>query len=150
MFGKGSTLLAEIDAEVMVGSLQHLYAGRYDMRCRWTGGPMVTRTYPKRANKVEELPAGRYMLDLKTSSGVYQSHALQLAAYEGASVECGYEPTDYQAVIQRHEDGRVRVRSDHRDIGGFLERPSDVRSSATEDDMSTVKHPDTNSDSIRC
>jgi len=63
MFGKGSTLLAEIDAEVMVGSLQHLYAGRYDMRCRWTGGPMVTRTYPKRANKVEELPAGRYMLD---------------------------------------------------------------------------------------
>jgi hypothetical protein len=101
--------VVEAQAEVMVGSLQHLYAGRYDLRCKWGGGPMVTRTYPKRANKVEELSAGRYMLDLKTSSGVYQSHALQLAAYEGASVECGYEPTDYQAVIHVTKTGEYEL-----------------------------------------
>jgi hypothetical protein len=70
---------------------------------------MVTKVYPKRANKVEELPGGRYLLDLKTSSGVYQSHALQLAAYEGASVECGYEPTDYRAVIHVTKTGEYEL-----------------------------------------
>lgn len=105
----GDNVCSDIQAEVMVGSLVHLYAGRYDLRCYFGGGNMVTRTYPKRANKIEELPAGRYMLDLKTSSGVYPSHALQLAAYEGASVECGYEPTDYRAVIHVTKAGEYEL-----------------------------------------
>jgi hypothetical protein len=99
----------DIQAEVMVGSLQHLYAGRYDFRCRWGGGPMVTRTYPKRKNKIEELPAGELLVDLKTSSGVYQSHQLQLAAYELASVEDGYSPTDYQYVLHVTKTGEYEL-----------------------------------------
>jgi hypothetical protein len=99
----------DIQAEVMVGSLQHLYAGRYDFRCRWGGGPMVTRTYPKRKNKIEELPAGELLIDLKTSSGVYQSHQLQLAAYELASVEDGYSPTDYQYVLHVTKTGEYEL-----------------------------------------
>jgi hypothetical protein len=113
----------DIQAEIMVGSLQHLYAGRYDMRCRWGGGPMVTKTYPVKADKIEELPGGNLMLDLKTSSGVYLSHALQLEAYELASIECGYDPTDYRYVLHVTRDGKYEL----------------VRSKATPDDFLAVR-----------
>lgn len=100
----------DVKAEVMVGSLGHLYAGRYDLRLTLERPvEVVTRTYPKRADKVKEIPAGRYLLDLKTSRRVYDSHFLQLEAYEKASVECGYEPTDYRGVIHVTADGKYEL-----------------------------------------
>jgi len=113
---------ADCQAEVMVGSLQHQYAGRYDLRCKWGGGRMVTRTYPKRANKVEELPAGRYLIDLKTSSGTYPSQMFQLEAYELASRECGYGPTDFRYILHVTKNGEYEM----------------VRSKATQSDFLAV------------
>jgi hypothetical protein len=100
----------EIEAEVMVASLKRRFAGRYDLRLRLNKpAQIVTRTYPVRKDKVEEIPAGTYLLDLKTSKDVYDTHYLQLEAYEGASVECGYEPTDYRGVIHVTAGGKYEL-----------------------------------------
>lgn len=99
------------DTEVLVGSNEYLYAGRYDQRARFTKPvTLVTKTYPKRGPKVTEVPPGAFLLDLKTSAGVYESHAIQLGAYEGASVESGYDPTDYRVVLRVTNDGRYEFR----------------------------------------
>ncbi len=99
--------------EVMVGS-ELGYAGRYDLvvepdaPCEY-----VSKTYPKKDDKVEELQPGRYMVDLKTSKGVYPtSNFRQLAAYEWASRECGYPNTDSQYILRVTSDGKYEfVRS---------------------------------------
>lgn len=98
------------EAELMVGSLEHSYAGRFDLVLTLNKPvEVVTKTYPKRKPRVEEIPAGRYLLDLKTSKGIYSTHYLQLEAYEAAAVECGYEPTDHRGVIHVTADGRYEL-----------------------------------------
>lgn len=98
--------------EVTVGSLEHGYAGRYDVRFE-THKPcmVVKRVTPKRGRQYVELPPGKFLGDLKTSKRVYDNHFLQLEGYEGASVECGYEPTQFRGVIHVHpgdpEDDKV-------------------------------------------
>lgn len=100
----------DVESEVMVGSIQHGFAGRFDVRLTLPEPrEMVTRIYPVREAKRELVPAGRWLDDVKTSKRVYPSHAAQLAAYELASVECGYEPTDFRAVIHLTEDGRYEL-----------------------------------------
>jgi hypothetical protein len=99
--------------EVMVGSKEHLFAGRYDTRGHTTGEMrLVTSAYTtsreirKKGPKYTNVPAGiKLLLDLKTSKGIYSSHLLQLEGYEGASIECGYEPTDARAVLHVTADG---------------------------------------------
>lgn len=92
--------------EIMVGSLEHGFAGRYDLRAIMADSNLCTKLYPKRADKYELVPGGSCLLDLKTSAGVYDTHEFQLEAYEAASVECGYTPTDFRAVIRVSADGR--------------------------------------------
>jgi hypothetical protein len=75
-----------IASEVIVASLEHNFAGRFDLRCRIDG--KVT------------------LLDAKTSKRVYPTtHFAQLEAYEGASVESGYDPTDQRMVLRLGGDG---------------------------------------------
>lgn len=96
-----------LDMEVMVGSLEHRYAGRYDLRLTLTEPvEIVTKCYPKKDDKVEVIPAGKWLIDLKTSKKAHDTYQLQLQAYEKASVECGYEPTDHQAVLRVTADGQ--------------------------------------------
>ena len=111
-----------IRAELMVGSLEHLYAGRFDLDLLLEEPcELVTRCYPKRADKIETIPGGLYRNDAKTSKRVYDSHALQLEAYEGAAIECGYPASDYRAVIHLMEDGRYEfVVSEGWTFGDFL------------------------------
>lgn len=106
--------------EVMVGSPKWGYAGRYDLRCNYSGGVFVTMTYPKKPNRVEEIPASRLLLDLKTSSGVYESHFLQLEAYEAASIECGYEETDIRAVVRVTSEGQYEFVRSQESIWDFI------------------------------
>lgn len=110
----------DIASEVMVGSAKHKYAGRPDLGCSWGGGPMVVRTYPKWPNKIAELPAGRWLLDAKTSKDVYKSHALQLAGYSGASDECGYEHYDYTAVLHLKLNGEYELIQTTATLDDFL------------------------------
>ena len=88
--------------EVMVGSAEHGYAGRYDLRVR--------------------LRYGREgIVDLKTSKKVWhQSQMPQLAAYEEAAVECGGEPTDFQAVLRLDKDGSYELEESCATIEDFI------------------------------
>ena len=98
-----------IDFEVMVGSLQHRFAGRYDLRLSLEEQRRVvtriTKSRQPRYTKYATVPPGIGLLDLKTSAGVYSSHGLQLEGYEGASLEDGYEPTSWRAVLRVTSDG---------------------------------------------
>jgi hypothetical protein len=101
----------DLESEVMVGSVEHGFAGRYDMRFRLAAPALVCRrAYPKKKDVYGELEPGRYLPDLKTSKYVMSKQFLQLAAYEGASIEDGYEPSDFHAVIHVMPDGRYEVR----------------------------------------
>jgi len=101
--------LSNAQAEVMVGSLAHGYAGRYDLRGDLSGD-LVVNLRGKNGTRMEfvEQPT---LLDLKTSKYVTANHFLQMEAYEGAGVECGYEPTMRRVVIHARADGRYVVKT---------------------------------------
>jgi hypothetical protein len=93
--------------EVMVGSTEHGFAGRYDLVITINEpATFIQKKYKRKADIEIEVAPGRYLVDLKTSKGVYpESHFRQLAAYELASVECGYPKTDGQFVLHVTADG---------------------------------------------
>ena len=110
-------------AEVQVGSAKHGFAGRYDIRLQLPEDvELVVHHTPVRGEKRELFQAGIWLCDLKTSRRAYAKHALQLAAYEAASIECGYEPTLGRCVIQVDSEGNYRF----------------VRCNATEKDFISV------------
>ena len=94
-------------AEVMVGSVEHGFAGRYDARIRIPKEcQVVFHRTPKRGPQYATLKAGVLLGDLKTSKGVYmESHGRQLEAYELASVECGYDPTTARGILHVNAEG---------------------------------------------
>lgn len=93
---------AVVHSEVMVGSEQYGFAGRFDLAIR-IDEPREVNLTPKRKKHV--IPPGVYLTDLKTSKSVYDTNFLQLAAYEGAARESGYPATDGQAVLRVTPDG---------------------------------------------
>jgi hypothetical protein len=90
------------DAEVLVGSKRHGYAGRYDLRAWQPSADLVVRSD---TGARETFEAGTYRIDAKTPKGVYGSHLLQLDGYEIAAVESGYKATDGQYVLRLGADG---------------------------------------------
>lgn len=96
-----------IESEVMVGSVKHKFAGTFDIRCQINECSL--RRTPVRDN-YSDFSAGRWMFDLKTSRYIYDTHFIQLEAYEGASVECGYQPTVGRAVVHITPAGSYQVR----------------------------------------
>lgn len=111
----------EVEAqEVVVGSKEHGFAGRYDVvGTLRTETTVVTKVFPKAKPKHVLLSPGKYRLDLKTSKDVYVNHLLQLEAYELASIECGDGATDYRLVIQCGADGRYQARLVKPEITGL-------------------------------
>lgn len=93
--------------EIVVGSKEHLFAGRYDVRGSTTKEMRLVQSaltqkgeIRKKGPKWMTVPGGLKLLgDVKTSKGVYGSHLLQLEGYEGASIECGYDATDARFVL---------------------------------------------------
>lgn len=85
-----------LESEVMVASVEHRYAGTLDVRAVLGKGEFAGQTG---------------LIDAKSSKRIYpDSHFPQLAAYELASVECGYDPTDYQAVLRVAPTGKYELR----------------------------------------
>lgn len=75
-----------LKSEKRVASLTHKYAGTFD----W----------------YVEIEGQYGIIDLKTGKRVYQdSQFPQLAAYEQAHVECGAEPSSFQAILHLGADG---------------------------------------------
>lgn len=93
-------------SEVTVGSLKHRFAGRYDLRMAISKSMLVVSSAK---GKTDEFAAGEYLWDLKTSKGFYDTHFLQLEAYEAASIECGYKPTKGRVVVRVDASGTYEV-----------------------------------------
>lgn len=75
-----------LSSENRVASLQYGYAGTYDLRVDIAGETGI--------------------IDLKTGKRIYpDSQFPQLAAYEQAAIECGEEPTSFQAILHLSSDG---------------------------------------------
>lgn len=109
--------------EVMVGSVKHGFAGRYDVRIKTTEPhQVVIHRTPVKGPQYALLAPGEYLADLKSSKGVYSSHHRQLEAYEGASIECGYGSTRGRGILHVSAEGEYEF----------------VRSVATYDDFLVV------------
>lgn len=83
--------------EVIVGSREHGFAGRYDIRAH-----VATDRLAAAGVDTSDIDGDRALclIDLKTSRGVYPTeHFPQLAGYELASRAMGYPPTDAQLVL---------------------------------------------------
>jgi hypothetical protein len=107
--------------EVIVGSAEHQFAGRYDLRVQLPKAREVCVGITKAGKESRAtIPAGLYLADLKTSSGIYNEALLQLAGYEGASIECGLPATDHRAVIRTTANGKYEVRLSHASYDDFL------------------------------
>lgn len=107
-----------VRTEVMVGSVEHGFAGRYDLELRLNETRTLRRT-PKRS--YHDILPGTYLVDFKSSKGVYPStHFRQLAAYEAARVECGYEPTDAQYVLNANGEGSYAFVKSSATLADFL------------------------------
>lgn len=78
-------------AEQVILSLEHGFAGRFDVRCK-IDAPM-------------EFCHGTGIVDAKTGKGVYRSSHIQLRLYEMAAEECGIGPSDWLMLLQLCEDG---------------------------------------------
>ena len=104
----------------MVGSVDHGFAGRYDMACTISESEFVTHCTPVKGETRSVFEKGRWLFDLKTSKGTYDSHHLQLSAYEVASFECGYGPTVGQAVVRVGADGSYVVTRNRATAQDFL------------------------------
>lgn len=113
--------LTPIGTELMVGSKTHSFAGRYDLRATTDRAhKVVTKVYPKSPAKFTTVPDGEFLLDCKTASDVFPEHDLQLSAYEGASIESGYRPTDARIVLQLGADGRYQARRARSTLNDWL------------------------------
>jgi hypothetical protein len=107
--------------ETIVGSLENRFAGRYDLEA--TVGECELVTFLDEKKEIEKrsvVAAGEHLLDLKTSGSVYPEMFLQLEGYEGARIECGYEPTNGRAVIRVTSDGRYEFRVSPSKYDAFL------------------------------
>lgn len=111
-------------SEVMVASMKHMYAGRFDLGAVIpNGAEIVTKSYPVKPSKREKVKGGNWLLDLKTSKYVYKTAHLQLAAYELAAKESYDFEYDHTGVIHVFPDGRYEL----------------VRGKATAEDWLTVR-----------
>jgi hypothetical protein len=100
------TTMTHVSTEIMVASLEHDFAGRYDLRCILT-------------NKRFKINGVKSISDLKTSKGVYVSHFLQIEGYEGASIECGWKPSDKRFVVHCR-GGDYEIVESEAEYGDFL------------------------------
>lgn len=91
----------KIATEVIVASLEHRYAGRFDL--------------------LADINGRRCLVDFKTSRRVYPREMfLQLEAYEGASLECGHPPTDARLIVRLGEDGEFEEAESCASFADFL------------------------------
>lgn len=103
--------LEAVRSEVQIGSMKHKFAGRYDLEGLIpNNAEIVVRSFPKTASIRTKFPGGLYLLDLKTSAEVYDTHFIQLEGYEAGRIECGYDPSLYRGVIHVEANGKYELR----------------------------------------
>lgn len=110
------TLLA---TEVQVVSVEHSYAGTFDLECLVAG--RVEDDGKRTVFTPDPVASTFTLVDLKTSRWVYPtSHFAQLEAYEGARVENGRPATQARAVLWVNSEGSMRLVPSTFTFGDFL------------------------------
>lgn len=90
-----------IATEVIVASLEHGFAGRFDL--------------------LADVDGARCLIDYKTGRRVYPVEQFaQLAAYELAGTESGHPPTDRQLIVRLGENGSFEVAESCASAADFL------------------------------
>lgn len=128
-------------SEVIVGSLKHGYAGRYDWKARLTkrcdvagcGCEMVVPPtecagrdhFGSRRGTIhgDGTPCGwlpTVRIDFKTSKALYPENMAQLDLYEVAAVEMGEDQADYRAPLRLGKDGSYEFQISRLPVGGAL------------------------------
>jgi hypothetical protein len=96
-----------VRCEVLVGSVEHEFAGRFDLDIETKNDREFTsRCYPKQADKREILTPGLRRIDAKTSKGCYATHHLQLEGYEIGATEGGYRESDERRILRLDASGK--------------------------------------------
>lgn len=108
--------LKPVETELMVGSKDHGFAGRFDLQAK-LGESIEFKTGPRTTRKI---PQGQGIFDLKTSKSTYLSHLLQLSAYRLGLEESGYGRSDFEAIILVRADGTYDVKLNDRRPDHFL------------------------------
>ncbi len=124
-------------SEILVGSVEHRVAGRYDLEMvlhdanllvkpatpTWVE-PELLQEGQKNHSSAKPIQRkvfnGRTLLDLKTSKGVYLSHKIQMTGYEMCRIECGMPKTEQQLVIRVGADGTYQAVEVDTTIEDFL------------------------------
>lgn len=96
-----------LKSEVMVASLIHGFAGRFDLMGK-IPEPVKISTKLTRTGRehTEMVQPDTFLVDLKTSSGVYEEYHLQVAGYQGICLESGYERPNQTAILRVSSDGK--------------------------------------------
>src|ERR1017187_2600108 len=101
---------AFVEAELMIGSAVHGFAGRRDTVLEIDAASLPASVTGARDFPDSARDGGRILGDLKTSKGIYpNSHYPQLAGYELGAVECGIPATVAQCIVNVHADGDCEI-----------------------------------------
>ncbi len=114
-------LKSKPQSEIMVASVEHRIAGRYDLEAVLHGSRLITKkatptwqgskesSHPSAKGPVYKEFKGRTLFDLKTSKDAYLSAKIQMTGYEGCRIECGMPKTDQQLIVNVGDDGTYKV-----------------------------------------
>jgi hypothetical protein len=99
--------LVPLKSEVIVASLLHGFAGRFDLFGK-IPEPVKISTKLTRADIEHRslVHPDTFLVDLKTSSGVFEEYHLQVAGYQGACIESGYEKPNQTAILRVSDTGK--------------------------------------------
>lgn len=108
-----------LDAERMVASVEHGYAGRFDLLCRLRDGRTARIDY-------------KTVTEWKHRNGVllppYDENLIAPEGYEIAAVESGYPASDVRIVVRLGPDGNYDVCESWADEQHFLDALASYRS----------------------
>jgi hypothetical protein len=98
-------------SEVIVASLIHGFAGRFDLMGNIPEPVKISTKLTKAGIEHRStVEPDSFLVDLKTSSGVYDDHHLQVAGYQGICEESGYERPNQTAILRTSVDGKYEFR----------------------------------------
>lgn len=87
-----------VAAERVVYSDANQFAGRFDLRARLTAEPNHPGVAP-------DLTGKDILIDAKSSNYIGNGFHVQLAGYDLAGVDAGYDPADAFLILQLYDDG---------------------------------------------
>lgn len=99
-----------IRSEVIVASTAHRIAGRFDLQAEMPHQAKLVYHLTEKNEKRKVFEPFKFAtIDLKTSTGVFEDHHLQVAGYNGCLVDSGYPESEISFVLRVTFDGRYEL-----------------------------------------